>query len=166
MTQYYPQQNGEFPPKKKKNKTRRIVLIVLVGILGMCLLGTIVTLTSLGQSDNITVQPENNKETEMSTDPELTTAQKQATGSAQNYLDIFNFSRKGLINQLELEGFSTEDAEFAVDYLDVDWMAQAVGSAENYLEFSNFSRQGLIEQLEFEGFTTKQAEHAATEVGL
>lgn len=34
-------------------------------------------------------------------------------------------SRKGLIEQLEFEGYTTEDATFAVDYLNVDWKEQA-----------------------------------------
>jgi colicin import membrane protein len=76
------------------------------------------------------------------------------------------FSRSGLIEQLEFEGFSEEDAEFAVDSLDVDWMEQAAIVAESYLENMHFSRQGLIDQLEFEGFTTEQAEYGVTETGL
>lgn len=93
----------------------------------------------------------------------LSTSQLQAVGSAESYLEFSSFSRKGLINQLEFEGYSTADAEFAVDYLDVDWKEQAVKSAERYLEFQNFSRQGLVDQLEFEGFSSEEAEHGVSE---
>lgn len=100
-------------------------------------------------------------------EPELTLSQEQAIGSAQDYLDFTGFSRSGLIDQLEFEGFSTEDATFAVDYLDVDWMDQAVISAQSYMDnVGGFSRSSLISQLEFEGFTKEQAEHGADEVGL
>ncbi|MBW0119566.1 Ltp family lipoprotein, partial [Pseudonocardia abyssalis] len=80
--------------------------------------------------------------------------------------DFMAFSRSGLIKQLEFEGFSTADATFAVDTVDVDWMVQAEKSAQSYLDFTSFSRSGLIDQLEFEGFTSEQARHGADSVGL
>jgi hypothetical protein len=101
-------------------------------------------------------------------EPELTVAQEQAVISAESYLtNVGGFSRSGLIDQLKFEGFSGKDAEFAVDYVDPDWMEQAVISAESYMDnVGGFSRQGLIDQLEFEGFTAEEAEHGADEVGL
>ncbi|MDF1479556.1 Ltp family lipoprotein [Leifsonia sp. H3M29-4] len=90
--------------------------------------------------------------------PKLTMGQQQAIGSATSYLAYTSFSREGLIEQLEYEGFSTEDATFAVDFLAPDWNAQAAASAKSYLEFTSFSRQGLIEQLIYEGFSPEQAE--------
>lgn len=66
---------------------------------------------------------------------------------------------------MEFEGFSTEDATFAVDFLDVDWNEQAAKSAETYLSYSSFSRQGLIDQLEYEGFTHDQAVYGVEKVG-
>jgi hypothetical protein len=90
--------------------------------------------------------------------PALTVAQQNAIGSAKSYLDFAGFSRSGLISQLEFEGFSTEDATFAVDYIAPDWNAEAAESAKSYMEYSSFSRQGLIDQLIFEGFTPEQAE--------
>lgn len=97
--------------------------------------------------------------------PALTLGQKNAIGSAKTYLTYSSFSRSGLIGQLEFEGFSTEDATFAVDFLDVDWNEQAAKSAETYLTYSSFSRQGLIDQLEFEGFTHDQAVYGVEKVG-
>jgi len=40
---------------------------------------------------------------------------EQAVLKAKNYLDIMAFSRVGLIEQLEFEGFSNEEAIYAVD---------------------------------------------------
>jgi hypothetical protein len=97
--------------------------------------------------------------------PALTLSQQQAIGEAESYLDYTAFSRTGLIGQLEYEGFSTEDATFAVDNVDVDWNAQAAASAESYLAYSSFSRSGLIDQLLYEGFTPEQAEFGVTAVG-
>ena len=76
---------------------------------------------------------------------------------AASYLRYSSFSRDGLINQLEYEGFTTEEATAAVDAQEADWNAQAVGSAENYLGFTAFSRQWLIEQLESDGYTNSEA---------
>jgi hypothetical protein len=80
-------------------------------------------------------------------------------------LNFTNFSRQGLIEQLEYEGFSVEDATFAVDTIVIDWNEQAALSAESYLSFSSFSRQGLFDQLLYEGFTPEQAEYGVTAVG-
>lgn len=100
------------------------------------------------------------------TEPAMTAGQENAIGSAENYLGFKAFSRSGLIEQLEFEGYSTEDATFAVDYVDPNWMEQAARSAEEYLDFSSFSRSGLIDQLVFEGYSREQAEHGATSAGL
>ncbi|WP_341961966.1 Ltp family lipoprotein [Planococcus maritimus] len=40
---------------------------------------------------------------------------EQAVKKAQEYLDYTPFSRSGLIEQLEFEGFSNGDAVYAVD---------------------------------------------------
>ena len=85
---------------------------------------------------------------------------------ANDYLDYTAFSRKGLIKQLEFEGFSKADATFAVDSLDVNWNEQAAAMAENYLDYTSFSRKGLINQLVFEGFTLSQAQYGVKQAGL
>lgn len=52
-----------------------------------------------------------------------TVSQRNAVRTAKSYLSYTAFSRKGLIQQLEYEGFSTVDATFAVDSIAVDWNA-------------------------------------------
>lgn len=98
----------------------------------------------------------------------LTRSQENAIQSAESYLrHVGGFSRQSLIEQLEYEGFPTDEATFAVDSLDVDWNEQAYESAESYLEHvGGFSRSGLIEQLEYEGFTREQATYAVDKAGL
>ena len=91
---------------------------------------------------------------------------QQAVGQAQDYLDFSSFSRSGLINQLEFEGFSSKDATAAVDSLNIDWNEQAALKALEYLDFSSFSRSGLIDQLVFEGFTQSQAQYGVSQAGL
>lgn len=90
-----------------------------------------------------------------------TLSQSNARDSATSYLDMSGFSRTGLIEQLEYEGFSREDASYAADVLHVDWSSEALESAESYLDMSGFSRTGLIAQLEYEGFTPAEAAHGA-----
>lgn len=98
--------------------------------------------------------------------PTMTREQENALRSADDYISFSAFSKTGLIEQLEFEGYSKEDATFAVNNLRVNWKEQAAKSAEDYLSMSGFSRSGLIEQLEFEGFTREQAEYGVTQAGL
>ncbi|MBW0093762.1 Ltp family lipoprotein [Pseudonocardia sp. KRD-184] len=99
-------------------------------------------------------------------EPSMTVSQSNAVRKAEDYLSYMGFSRSGLVDQLEFEGFSTADATFAVDTVTVDWMEQAAKKAQSYMDYTGFSRSGLIDQLEFEGFTAEQARHGADSVGL
>ncbi|MDR7870320.1 MAG: Ltp family lipoprotein [Tissierellaceae bacterium] len=95
-----------------------------------------------------------------------TLSQKNAVRMAETYLKTMPFSKSGLVDQLEFEGFSNEEATYAVNKISVDWKKQAVKSAEVYLDTMAFSRNGLIEQLEFEGFSNEEATYAVDEIGL
>jgi hypothetical protein len=92
--------------------------------------------------------------------------QRNARVKAAQYLQFSAFSRSGLIEQLEFEGFSTADATYGTDAMRANWAVQAAKKAKQYLEFSAFSREGLIRQLEFEGFTTAEAVYGVTQAGL
>lgn len=106
------------------------------------------------------------------TQPAMTASQEQAVGSAESYLELSPFSRKGLIRQLSSsagDGFSVADATYAVDHIKVDWNEQAAKSARAYLKLTNFSRNGLIQQLESsagDGFTHSQAVYGVDKAGL
>lgn len=95
-----------------------------------------------------------------------TNSQQQAVSMAENYISYTAFSKSGLIEQLEFEGFNNTDATYGAENISVDWKQQAVKMAENYLDYSAFSKSGLIEQLVFEGFSNEFATYAANEVGL
>lgn len=97
--------------------------------------------------------------------PGVTLGQINALSAAIRYLSFTSFSYSGLINQLEFEGYTVEDATYAVDNCGADWNEQAEKKANSYLEFTSFSKEGLIKQLTFEGFTAEQAEYGATAVG-
>ena len=86
---------------------------------------------------------------------------RNALRSAEQYLSFMAFSYSGLIDQLEYEGFTSEEAEYAAKNCGADWNEQAVASAKQYLKTMSFSKDGLISQLEFEGFTHEQAVYGA-----
>lgn len=94
-----------------------------------------------------------------------TMGEKNALSSAHSYLNVMGFSCSGLIEQLEFEGYTTEEATYAADNCGADWNEQAAIVAESYINTMSFSRNGLIDQLLFEGFTQEQAEYGASAVG-
>lgn len=95
-----------------------------------------------------------------------TMGQTNALLSAKDYLNTnMGFSYDKLLNQLVYEGYSKEEATYAVDNCGANWKEQAVISAKLYLSTSSFSKQRLIEQLEYEGFTHKQAVYGVEQNG-
>ena len=98
--------------------------------------------------------------------PTVTTGQKNALKRAKQYLKTMPFSYTGLIEQLEYEKYSHEDAVYAANNCGADWNEQAANKAQDYLDVMAFSRQGLIEQLEYEGYTHEQAVYGVNQTGL
>ncbi|MBS7008408.1 Ltp family lipoprotein [Anaerostipes sp.] len=88
-----------------------------------------------------------------------TTGEENALSKAYSYLNTMAFSKSGLIEQLEYEGFTKKEAKYAANNCGANWKEQAVKKAEQYLKNQSFSKSGLIEQLEYEGFTPKQARY-------
>ena len=91
---------------------------------------------------------------------------QQAVICAGSYLDFSAFSYKGLIEQLELEQFTREEAVYGAEHCGANWKEQAVKSAKSYLDTMSFSKAGLISQLEFEGFTHEEAVYGAEQNGF
>ena len=50
-----------------------------------------------------------------------TRSEQNALNRANDYLEFMSFSRSGLIDQLEFEGYTTSEAEYAVDNCGADW---------------------------------------------
>ena len=94
-----------------------------------------------------------------------TMGEQNALKKANSYLDYTAFSYEGLIDQLEYEGFTSEEAKFGADNCGADWYEQALKKAYSYLDYTAFSYSGLIDQLEYEDFTTDQATYAADNCG-
>ena len=95
-----------------------------------------------------------------------TVSQQNALRKAADYLEYTAFSKSGLIDQLEFEGYSNSEAEWAVERVTVDWNEQAALKAADYLDYTAFSKSGLIDQLMYEGFTKKQATYGVSTTGL
>ena len=89
--------------------------------------------------------------------------ERNALSKAKDYLLYTAFSYSGLIEQLEYEGFTHEEAVYGADHCGADWKEQAAKKAADYLEYSSFSRDGLIEQLEYVGFTHEEAEYGVAQ---
>ena len=97
-----------------------------------------------------------------------TLANKDAALEAANScLRVMAFSYNGLVRYLqEFEGFTEDEAVYAVDNCGADWNEQAVKHAQYYLNTQSFTRDELIGQLEYEGYTTEQAIYGVDGVGL
>jgi hypothetical protein len=113
--------------------------------------------------------PVGDSNTQLPNDSEESTEtvnQQNARVKAMQYLQFSAFSRKGLIQQLEYEGFNTADAEYGTDAQNADWREQAAKKAKQYLQTSAFSKQGLIDQLLYEGFSLEDATYGVSTTGL
>ena len=139
----------------------------LAALLILCLMLTMFVACDSDYSPNSSQVNNGNHEQKIDEEPEntMTLGQKNALKKAESYLKYSAFSKQGLIDQLEFEGFEQDDILFAVDNVKVDWKEECYDKAMSYLEFSSFSKQGLIDQLEFEGFTADQIEYAIEKVG-
>lgn len=103
---------------------------------------------------------------DVETEKVLTVGEINALNLASAYLDVMPFSLNGLIEQLEYEGFTYEEAKFAADNCGIDWREQAVLMGRMYLELYDFSNTDLYEQLKYEGFSGDEAGYALRELGL
>ena len=125
------------------------------------------TVTSTTNDDNSKTTTQTNNAIENNTNTSTETlSQRNAKKMAKEYLNTMAFSHDGLVEQLEYEQFSHEDAVYGADNCGANWNEQAKKMAEEYLDAMAFSRNGLIEQLEYDKFTHEQAVFGVDAVGL
>jgi len=150
---------------------RTVLKLLAIGLTCLLVVGVVIELTNPEEETKVNTEvtpittDNQNEEVKVEVEDKTTTSQKNAIKKAELYLTFAGLSRQGLIQQLEFEQFSTEDATYAVDNIKVDWNEQAVKKAKSYSDLLAFSRDGLIDQLKFEGFTQEQAEAGANGVG-
>ena len=91
---------------------------------------------------------------------------RNALKSAKNYISMMPMSKKGLYNQLTSDfgdKFTEEEAQYAVDNLEVDYREQALKAAKNYQGIFPMSNNQLKRQLMSDAgdkFTEEEAQYA------
>ena len=153
---------------KKKKSPGQIVLSIFAGIIGFfgfcALLYIWMVFADSSPSEKNNGQHIEQQQT-TTPEPKATLGEKNAVRKAKLYLEISGFSYKGIIRQLEFEGYSNDEAVYGAEHCGADWNEQAARKAKSYLDIMAFSKEGLIQQLEFEGFTREQAEYGVKAVG-
>lgn len=99
-------------------------------------------------------------------DSSVSSGEASALAMAKLHLETLAFSKKGLKDQLLFEGFSEEEAAYAVDHCEADWKEQAVKKAEEYKALMDLSAGYLREQLAYEGFEEEEIDYAIGQLGL
>lgn len=103
---------------------------------------------------------------EQSSSSSATLGQSNALESARAYLDnVGGFSESGLRDQLEFEGFSSSEIDYAIEHCGANWNEQCAECAQDYLDSMSMSRSELYDQLEYEGFTSSQIAYGLAAVG-
>ncbi len=103
---------------------------------------------------------------ERSSSSSATLGQSNALESAQAYLhNVGGFSESGLRDQLEYEGFSSSEIDYAIEHCGANWNEQCAECAQDYLDSMSMSRSELYDQLEYEGFTSSQIAYGLAAVG-
>lgn len=155
---------------------RKLVKAQIIGIFVMLFVGLFIVAGIQGAEEEraaMEYEPKADIQVEGSQQVEETQdgsnlSQKNCLQSAMDYLEMGGISQKGISKQLEYEGYTSSDIEYAMANLgEVDWCEQAVKCAQDYLDIpeSSYSKTELIRQLEYEGFTQTEAEYGVTAVG-
>ena len=106
------------------------------------------------------------RSSERSSSSSATLGQSNALESAQAYLhNVGGFSESGLRDQLEYEGFSSSEIDYAIEHCGANWNEQCAECAQDYLDSMSMSRSELYDQLEYEGFTSSQIAYGLAAVG-
>jgi hypothetical protein len=154
--------SGQLENFRQKVKKTRLLLLAAISAVVLASCATPSSTDSSGSSSTEEVPVENSQVP----GAKETVSQANALKAARNYLNLTAFSKKGLIEQLEFDGYEKADCIYASDAIKADWNAQAAKAGKNYLSFTAFSKNSLIEQLEFDGYTKEQARYGAAANGL
>lgn len=93
-----------------------------------------------------------------------TNGETNALKKAESYSKLMHMSKKGIYNQLtsSIEGFTDEEAQYAIDNIKADWNANALEKAKSYQKTMSMSKNAIYNQLtsSVEGFTNEEAQYA------
>ena len=97
----------------------------------------------------------------------LSENQVQAIQTAKDYLDTMHLSQTELLQMLSVENVDSEDAKFALEYLNIDWNQEARKKAKEYCKHKiGFSKVKLKAQLLFDHFTEEEADFAVGHINV
>ena len=124
-------------------------------ILGSMVIGGLMNMLGMVEYEDTTVENKPTVAIEEKVEveeevPEVPLGHQMALKSAKSYIKHSHFSEKGLYHQLTSEygeGFTEEEAQYAIDNLEVDWKKEALEAGESYIKHSSFSKDGLYHQL-------------------
>lgn len=158
---------------KKSGKVGKGCLVVVGVLVVLMVIGAIAGGDKKDHAVNSAGTDDNAVYSEASEAPvsKLTGAQQNALRSAEQYISMAGFSRRGLIEQLSSDagnGYDVGDATAAVDSMSIDWNEQAARSAKQYLDMTGFSCKGLIQQLSSSAgskYTVSEATFGAKQAG-
>lgn len=94
----------------------------------------------------------------------LTPTQMDAKIKAEKYLEITGYSYDVMMEKLQADGVSQEDAKYVVENI-IDFDQQASRRAKANLDTMAYSYTGLVSKLVSEKFTQEQAEYAVENCG-
>ena len=89
-----------------------------------------------------------------------------ALKKAESYSSTMHMSKAGIYKQLISEygeGFTAEEAQYAIDNIKADWNANALAKAKDYQSTMSMSKSAIYKQLTSEygeEFTAKEAQYA------
>ena len=95
-----------------------------------------------------------------------TMGQSNALKKAESYSSLMHMSKRRLYDQLTSEygeGFTAEEAQYAIDNINADWKANALETAKSYQKNLNMSKSRIYQQLTSEygeKFTAEEAQYA------
>lgn len=153
-------------------KKQTIIAIVAAATLGTA---TLTTVTGCSNNEQATTQTtvskekDNKPKVKIVTDESATQKQKEAYDSARSYYSWSDLSEKGFYEQLEAEGYTDEEIQYALNRLKPDYNKLAVRCAKSYYDSRYaMSAQGIYDELvdDWNGFTSEQAEYAVNNLGV
>ena len=113
------------------------------------------------------VKESSNEETTKPPLESLNENQLQAIQTAKDYLDTMHLSQTELLQMLSVENIDSEDAKFALEYLNIDWNQEARKKAKEYCKHKiGFSKEKLKAQLLFDHFTEEEADFALSHINV
>ena len=126
--------------------------LLSLGVLSL----SVVALVACSQSSS------GSSDTSSKSEANVPTEYKTAVKKAKQYANTIHMSKEGLRTQLvDIEKYSQEAADYAVDNADIDYSKQAIEKAKQYQETIAMSPEAIRTQLvDIEKFTQEEADNA------